>query len=169
MAQSRSSVERAAVLLAAFVLRTTRRPRSLIVKRHGGSVPKITLSLISPVQKSAGFEEEIQFEVLRRLHQAPDVSQRTLARELGISLGSINFRFQALVEKGWIKTQNFSQSKNKLVYTDLLTPAGVAEKSKLVEFLKRRVAKYETLQAKIHALRSERAIDMRSEEECRSS
>jgi EPS-associated MarR family transcriptional regulator len=114
------------------------------------------LSLISPIQKLAGFQEEIQFEVLRRLHQTPEVSQRTLARELGISLGSINFCLQALVEKGWIKMQNFSQSKNKLRYAYLLTPAGVAEKSKLTtEFLKRKVAEYETLQTEIEALRAE--------------
>jgi EPS-associated MarR family transcriptional regulator len=114
------------------------------------------LSLISPLQKLAGFQEEIQFEVLRRLHQTPDVSQRTLAHELGISLGSINFCLQALVEKGWIKMQNFNQSKNKLRYAYLLTPAGVAEKSKLTrEFLKRKVAEYETLQTEIEALRAE--------------
>jgi EPS-associated MarR family transcriptional regulator len=114
------------------------------------------LSLISPIQKLAGFQKEIQFEVLRRLHQTPEVSQRTLARELGISLGSINFCLQALVEKGWIKMQNFSQSKHKLGYVYLLTPAGVAEKSKLTtEFLKRKVAEYETLQAEIEALRAE--------------
>lgn len=86
----------------------------------------------------------------------PEVSQRTLARELGISLGSINFCLQALVEKGWIKMQNFSQSKNKLRYAYLLTPAGVTEKSKLTaEFLKRKVAEYETLHAEIEALRAE--------------
>ena len=114
------------------------------------------MSLISPIQKLAGFQKEIQFEVLRRLHQTPEVSQRTLARELGISLGSINFCLQALVEKGWIKMQNFSQSKHKLGYVYLLTPAGVTEKSKLTtEFLKRKVAEYETLQAEIEALRAE--------------
>ena len=114
------------------------------------------MSLVSPLQKLAGFQEEIQFEVLRRLHQTPEVSQRTLAKELGVALGSINFCLQALVEKGWIKMQNFSQSKNKLRYAYLLTPDGVAEKSKLTaEFLKRKVAEYETLQAEIEALRSE--------------
>ena len=86
----------------------------------------------------AGFQEEIQFEVLRRLHQTPQVSQRALAKDLGVGLGTINFCFQALVEKGLVKMQNFSQSKNKLRYAYLLTPAGVVEKSKLTaEFLKR--------------------------------
>jgi len=104
----------------------------------------------------AGFQEEIQFEVLRRLHKTPQISQRALAKDLGVGLGTINFCFQALVEKGLVKMQNFSQSKNKLRYVYLLTPAGVAEKSKLTaEFLKRKVAEYETLQAEIQTLKAE--------------
>ena len=114
------------------------------------------MSLVSPLQKLAGFQEEIQFEVLRRLHQTPQISQRALAKDLGVGLGTINFCFQALVEKGLVKMQNFSQSKNKLRYAYLLTPAGVAEKSKLTaKFLRRKVAEYETLQAEIEALRAE--------------
>ena len=114
------------------------------------------MSLVSPLQKLAGFQEEIQFEVLRRLHQTPQVSQRALAKDLGVGLGTINFFFQALVEKGLVKMQNFSQSKNKLRYAYLLTPAGVAEKSKLTaEFLRRKVAEYETLQAEIEILKAE--------------
>ena len=117
---------------------------------------QITLSLVSPLQKLAGFQEEIQFEVLRRLHQTPQVSQRALAKDLGVGLGTINFCFQALVEKGLVKMQNFSQSTNKLRYAYLLTPAGVAEKSKLTaEFLRRKVAEYEALQAEIETLKAE--------------
>ncbi len=114
------------------------------------------MSLVSPLQKLAGFQEEIQFEVLRRLHHTPEVSQRALAKDLGVGLGTINFCFQALVEKGLVKMQNFSQSKNKLRYAYLLTPAGVAEKSKLMaEFLRRKVAEHETLQAEIESLKAE--------------
>ena len=117
---------------------------------------KITLRLVSPLQKLAGFQEEIQFEVLRRLHQTPQVSQRALAKDLGVGLGTINFCFQALVEKGLVKMQNFSQSANKLRYAYLLTPAGMAEKSKLTaEFLRRKVAEYEVLQAEIETLKAE--------------
>ncbi len=93
---------------------------------------------------------------MRRLHQTPQVSQRALAKALGVWLGTINFCFQALVEKGLVKIQNLSQSKNKLRYAYLLTPAGVAEKSELtVEFLKRKVAECEALRAEIEALTSE--------------
>ena len=104
----------------------------------------------------AGFQEEIRFEVLRRLHQTPEVSQRALAKDLGVGLGTINFCFQALVEKGLVKMQNFRQSKNKLRYAYLLTSAGANEKSKLTaEFLKRKVAEYETLQEEIQTLKAE--------------
>lgn len=114
------------------------------------------MSLVTPVQRLAGFQEEIQFEVLRRLHQTPEISQRVLAQELGVSLGSINFCFQALVEKGWIKMQNFGQSKNKLRYVYLLTPIGVAEKSKMTaEFLKRKMAEYAVLQQEIERLKAD--------------
>ena len=115
---------------------------------------------IPPINKVAGFQEEIQLKVLRRLQQTPEISQRVLAKDLGISLGSINFCFQALVEKGWVKMQNFSQSKNKLRYAYLVTPKGVAEKSKLTaEFMKRKVTEYHALQLEIEILKSEISIE----------
>ncbi len=93
---------------------------------------------------------------MRRLHQTPEVSQRKLAQELGVSLGSINFCFQTLMEKGWIKMQNFNLSSNKLRYAYLLTPNGVVEKSKLtVKFLKQKLVEYESLHTEIEALRAE--------------
>jgi predicted transcriptional regulator len=65
------------------------------------------------MRKRASIQEDIQLQVLRRLHQTPDLSQRALAKELNISLGSVNFCFQALVAKGWIKAQNFAQATTK--------------------------------------------------------
>lgn len=114
------------------------------------------MSLLSPLQKLAGFQQEIQFEVLRRLHQTPLVSQRELAKDLGVGLGTINFCFQALIHKGLVKMQNFNKSRNKLRYVYFLTPAGVAEKSKLTaEFLRLKVAEYEVLQVEIETLKAE--------------
>jgi EPS-associated MarR family transcriptional regulator len=113
----------------------------------------------------AGFQGEIRLEVLRRLHETPEVSQRALAKDLGVGLGTINFCFQALVEKGLVKMQTFSKSKTKLRYAYLLTPAGVAEKSKLTaEFLRRKVVEYEFLQAEIETLRTELEYESRSSE-----
>lgn len=108
------------------------------------------------INKQAGFHKEIQLHVLRRLHQSPELSQRALAKELGISLGSINYCFQALMEKGLVKMQNFGQSKRKLGYIYLLTPAGIRQKSKLTsEFLKRKMIEYETLRKEIEQLQAE--------------
>lgn len=113
--------------------------------------------------RRAEFQEDIQFRVLRRLHETPDLSQRTLAKELGISLGSINYCFQALMEKGWIKMQNFSQSQHKFGYAYLLTPRGIAQKSKLtVAFLRRKMAEYEVLSKEIEQLKEELLPDAES-------
>lgn len=112
------------------------------------------------LNRRAEFQEDIQFQVLRRLHETPDLSQRTLAKELGISLGSINYCFQALMEKGWVKMQNFSQSQHKLGYVYLLTPTGIARKSRLTaEFLKRKTVEYDALRAEIEGLKAELPID----------
>ena len=109
------------------------------------------------------FQEDIQFQVMRRLHDSPDLSQRTLAKELGISLGSINYCFQALMEKGWIKVQNFSHSPHKLGYAYLLTPTGLTEKSRLtVRFLKRKKAEYEALHREIEQLKAELPVSQES-------
>lgn len=114
------------------------------------------MRLNSSIQRNADFQFEVQLEVLRRLYQYPATSQRTLAKDLGISLGSINFCFKALVSKGLIKVENFSQSKNKLSYVYLLTPAGIAQKSILTtKFLRRKVREYEMLESEIKLLKSE--------------
>jgi len=112
--------------------------------------------LTSPSSSKATAQEEIQLQVLRLLQQNPQQSQRTISRELGISLGRINFCFQALADKGWVKLQSFSQSQHKLGYVYLLTPTGVSQKSKLTaRFLKRKLAEYDLLQREIELLRSE--------------
>jgi EPS-associated MarR family transcriptional regulator len=108
------------------------------------------------MNRRASLQEDIQFQVLRRLHETPDLSQRILAKELGISLGSINFCFQALVEKGWVKIQNFSQSSHKMGYVYLLTPTGIAEKTVLTaRFLKRKMEEHEALRDEIEQLKAE--------------
>jgi len=86
----------------------------------------------------------------------PDSSQRELAQALGISLGSVNYCLQALVEKGCIKMHNFQNKKNKLMYAYLLTPAGIREKMLLTKhFLERKMHEYEALRTEIESLRTE--------------
>lgn len=107
------------------------------------------------------FQEDNYFWVLRRLQETPDVSQRELAKELGISLGGINYCLQALVEKGWIKMQNFNQSTHKMGYAYLLTPNGIVEKSALTaRFLQRKMEEYESLREEIEKIKAEEQNQM---------
>ncbi len=96
------------------------------------------------------------FWTLKVLQENPGVTQRTLAKEVGINVSSINFCLKALVEKGWIKMGNFSKSTNKLSYAYLLTLGGLAEKSALTKrFLNRKMAEYEKLRKEIDTVKSE--------------
>ena len=69
-------------------------------------------------------DTEAHLQILRLLEANPELSQRDIARELGISLGKANYCLKALIEKGWIKAGNFSRNPNKLAYVYLLTPQG---------------------------------------------
>ena len=90
------------------------------------------------------------------MEQNPEITQRELARELGLSLGKTNYCVRALVEKGWIKAANFKNSQNKLAYAYLLTPKGLDEKAKITaRFLKRKRAEYESLREEIQNLQRE--------------
>ncbi len=107
--------------------------------------------------------EDVRFRVMRAVEQNPNVSQRHLARELGVSVGIVNYCLQGLVEKGHVKVRNFQASSNKLRYAYVLTPSGIAERIALTgRFLKRRKAEYEALHAEIEALQGE-LIDERGD------
>ena len=100
--------------------------------------------------------EEIQYKVIKLIEQDPEISQRDLSRELGVSLGKVNYCLKALVDKGWVKVGNFRNSENKLAYAYILTPHGAAEKARItVRFLRRKVNEYETIRAEIEELRRE--------------
>jgi len=100
--------------------------------------------------------DEYRYKILRRLEANPEISQRELAGELGISLGKVNFCIQALIEKGLVKANNFRSSKNKKRYAYLLTKRGIEEKVKITaEFLKIKMAEYESLEKEINQLRDE--------------
>ena len=100
--------------------------------------------------------DEYRCKILRILEEDPDISQRALARALGISLGRANFCLQALIEKGWIKVNNFKNSNNKKAYMYLLTRRGMAEKTRVTSrFLERKVAEYEALKREIEQLQRE--------------
>ena len=95
-------------------------------------------------------DNQDHFEVLRKIKSNPNSSQRELANELGFSLGKLNYCLKSLKEKGLIKIDNFKKNPNKFNYTYLLTPKGIAIKTKLtLNFMKRKMIEYDELKAEI--------------------
>ena len=100
--------------------------------------------------------DEYRYRILKLLESNPTASQRDIARELGVSLGRVNFCLQALVEKGLIKVNNFRKNESKRVYLYYLTPKGMQEKTKVtVRFLKAKLDEYENLKLEVARLRRE--------------
>ena len=96
-----------------------------------------------------------QFEILRKVLKKPSSSQRELASELGISLGKINFILNELKKKGLIKINNFKKNKNKVGYLYVLTPKGIAEKSRLtINFMKIKMQEYDELKKEIEEFKT---------------
>lgn len=87
-----------------------------------------------------------KYQLLKYLEKEPNITQRHLSKELGISLGKVNYCIQSLIEKGFVKISNFKNSKHKIQYSYLLTPKGIEEKTKLtIKFLKAKTIEYEAL------------------------
>lgn len=90
------------------------------------------------------------FSVLRVVKKKPESSQRELAKELGFSLGKLNYCLRALKEKGLVKIKNFERNPNKLNYFYVLTPKGITTKTTLtINFMKRKMKEYEELQKEL--------------------
>ena len=90
---------------------------------------------------------------MKALEKAPEQSQRALSERCGVSLGSIHYCLNALIEKGYVKAQNFKNAQNKLAYAYILTPAGINLKRELtIKFLRHKQEEYEALQQEIKAL-----------------
>ena len=100
--------------------------------------------------------DEIGYKLMRLLDAKPELSQREAARELGVSLGKVNYCMQALIQKGWLKAARFKSSRNKAAYMYLLTPRGLEEKAALtLEFLRIKTREYEQLRVEIQKMRHE--------------
>lgn len=103
--------------------------------------------------------DEYRYKILKLVSDNPEISQRELARQLGISLGRANYCLKALVEKGILKATNFRNNKNKMAYVYLLTPHGIEEKTRItVHYLKRKMQEYEALQLEIEELRRDASL-----------
>ena len=93
---------------------------------------------------------ESQFEILRKINNKPNSTQRSLSKDLGLSLGKINYCLRSLIDKGFIKIDNFSKNKNKIGYVYILTPRGIQTKTKLtLSFMKRKMREYDELKREI--------------------
>ena len=88
--------------------------------------------------------------LLRKIKNKPESSQRELAEELGFSLGKLNYCLKALKHKGFIKMSNFQKNPKKINYIYVLTPKGIAEKTKLtINFMKRKMKEYDELKKEL--------------------
>jgi len=100
--------------------------------------------------------QELEFRALKILEQQPDLTQRRLAKELGVSLGKTHYLVKSLIDVGWVKLDNFQRSDNKWGYVYLLTPVGIVEKAALTaRFLVRKQREHTQLQEEISQLQEE--------------
>tara|TARA_B100001013_G_scaffold32444_1_gene17610 strand:+ start:128 stop:427 length:300 start_codon:yes stop_codon:yes gene_type:complete len=91
-------------------------------------------------------ENPDHFDVLRKIQKRPESTQRELAKELGFSLGKLNYCLKALHTKGLIKIQSFRKNPKKFNYIYVLTPKGISERTKLtINFMKRKMKEYDEL------------------------
>lgn len=104
--------------------------------------------------------EDVKFRILRLLQNNPEMTQRELGKEVGVSTGGIHYVLNALVEKGMLKLSNFTAAEDKRRYAYVLTPKGVAEKAELTRrFMIRKMAEYEALKAEIEEVQAELSED----------
>jgi EPS-associated MarR family transcriptional regulator len=100
--------------------------------------------------------DDVRYKLLRLLDANPKLSQRGVARELGVSVGKVNFCIRALIERGFVKASRFKNSQNKVGYMYLLTPSGLQHKARLTaHFLKLKLMEYAELHAEIERLRND--------------
>ncbi|MBK6726646.1 MAG: MarR family EPS-associated transcriptional regulator [Xanthomonadales bacterium] len=100
--------------------------------------------------------DELRLRLLRQLTEHPELSQREIAQRLGLSLGKTNYCLRALIDKGWVKVNNFRTSNNKLAYAYVLTPSGLRAKINATStFLRRKQDEYVQLEREIAELREE--------------
>ena len=100
--------------------------------------------------------DDTRFRVLRVLTRNPELTQREIAAQLGMSTSGLNYVLHALIDKGLVKVRNFAQSSNKLGYVYLLTPQGIAEKTQLTQgFITRKLAERAALEAEIREILAE--------------
>ena len=103
-------------------------------------------------------QDEIAYKLLKLIEAEPHLSQRDIAKKMGVSLGKTNYCLKALIDKGFIKLQNFYNNKKKSAYIYLLTPRGIEEKAAVTfRFLQRKIEEYENIKVEVENLKIEAA------------
>lgn len=108
------------------------------------------------VQPPDHLENEEVLRIFREIYKSPQMTQRELSSRLGISLGKINFLINALIERGFVKVENFRKSSSKSAYLYYLTPMGMEKKIRTTHlFLEKKIREYEWLAKEIQQLQEE--------------
>jgi|TARA_B100001059_G_C17629088_1_gene473479 EPS-associated MarR family transcriptional regulator len=96
-------------------------------------------------------DSQDHFDILRKIKKKSNPSQRELAKELGFSLGKLNYCLKALRKKGLVKIKNFQKKENKIQYLQyVITPKGISHRTKLtVNFMKRKLKEYDELKKEL--------------------
>lgn len=107
----------------------------------------------------AHLKDEIAYKLLKLIESEPQLTQRDIAQKMGVSLGKTNYCLKALIDKGFIKLQNFYNNKKKSSYIYLLTPQGIEEKAAVTyRFLQRKINEFENIKQELESLKVEAAV-----------
>ena len=99
---------------------------------------------------------DTDYKILKILEGNPNLTQRQIAKKLNLSLGKTNYVIRALIDSGWVKLNNFKRSDHKIGYIYLLTPQGIAQKTRLAKiFLDIKLSEYDQLKNEIESLKKE--------------
>lgn len=103
--------------------------------------------------------DELQHRIFKIIEKNSSINQRELSQALGISLGKANYCIRALIERGWVKANNFRNNQNKLAYAYILTPNGIDEKASVaLRYLKRKMQEYDELKLAVEELKKELSL-----------
>ncbi len=103
-------------------------------------------------------KDQENLEILRKIYKKPDSSQRELAKDLGFSLGKLNYCLKELQKKGWVKIENFKKKDNKISYLKyIITPKGISYRTKLtIDFMKKKMKEYDELKQELKTINGEK-------------
>ena len=116
-------------------------------------------SIVERKKELARLKDELAYKLLKLIEEEPHLSQREIAQKMGVSLGKTNYCLKALIDKGFIKLQNFYNNKKKSAYIYFLTPKGIEEKAAVTyRFLQRKIEEYEKIKIEIESLKNEATL-----------